>query len=45
MLITVAKAIAQQQATIEELKQKIDKLSVSSRIRTQNFIKAAITQT
>ncbi|NEP29946.1 MULTISPECIES: hypothetical protein [Moorena] len=42
MLITVAKAIAQQQATIEELKQEIDKLPVSSRIRTQNLIKTAI---
>jgi len=45
MLITVAKVIAQQQATIEEVKQKIDQLPVSSRIRTQSFIKTAITQT
>ncbi|AOX01290.1 hypothetical protein BJP34_19260 [Moorena producens PAL-8-15-08-1] len=42
MLITAAKAIAQQQATIEELKKEIDKLAVRSRIRTQNFIKTAI---
>lgn len=42
MLITIAKAIAQQQATIEELKQKIDQLPVSSRIRTQSLIKTAI---
>ncbi|AOY81742.2 MAG: hypothetical protein F6K63_23845 [Moorea sp. SIO1G6] len=43
MLITVAKAIAQQQqATREELKQEIEKLPVSSRVRTQNLIKTAI---
>ncbi|NEO39148.1 MAG: hypothetical protein F6J90_23550 [Moorea sp. SIOASIH] len=42
MLITVAKAIAQQQATIEELKQEIHKLPVISIIRAQNLIKTAI---
>ncbi|NEO80149.1 hypothetical protein [Moorena sp. SIO4G3] len=42
MLITVAKAIAQQKATREELKEEIDKLAVRSRIITQNFIKTAI---
>ena len=44
MLITAAKAIAQQQARIEELKQEINKLPVISRIRTQNFIKTAISR-
>ncbi|EGJ29891.1 hypothetical protein LYNGBM3L_59180 [Moorena producens 3L] len=42
MLMTAAKAIAQQQGTREELKQEIEKLPVSSRVRSQNLIKTAI---
>ncbi|NEP35894.1 MULTISPECIES: hypothetical protein [unclassified Moorena] len=40
--MTAAKAIAQQQGTREELKQEIEKLPVSSRVRSQNLIKTAI---
>jgi len=42
MLMTAAKAIAQQQSTIEELKQKIYKLAVRSIMTTQNLLKTAI---